>query len=433
MLERSLEMVEGIMGILKSGAAYLPIDPKNPNDRIEFMLRDADINILFTSSEFYDQFDFAGEMIDVSEIEKYEGNTQNLELLIKPNDLAYIIYTSGTTGHPKGVMVEHQSLTQTMLWEKEEYRYNEENVVLPLVNYAFDGFNVLFYTPLISGSKVVLVNNEEMSNPSKISEYIKQYGITDYFSVPSIYLMVAEYLSQYDRLDLRIVTLVGEEITQQAIEYTKRLNTEIEIVNGYGPSEGTVWTTIKREVERDDSILIGKPIANTSVILLDRSQNIVPIGIPGEIYIGGSRLARGYLNNPELTAEKFIESPFKTGDRLYKTGDVGKWSVDGNIQFLGREDNQVKIRGLRIELKEIEAALLCYQNIKETVVMVNESKEHGKYICAYVTVTSTLEKVKLKEYLKESLPEYMIPSYIKIIERIPLSRNGKWIANHFLN
>ena len=360
------------------------------------MLRDADINILFTSSEFYDQFDFAGEMIDVSEIEKYEGNTQNLELLIKPNDLAYIIYTSGTTGHPKGVMVEHQSLTQTMLWEKEEYRYNEENVVLPLVNYAFDGFNVLFYTPLISGSKVVLVNNEEMSNPSKISEYIKQYGITDYFSVPSIYLMVAEYLSQYDRLDLRIVTLVGEEITQQAIEYTKRLNTEIEIVNGYGPSEGTVWTTIKREVERDDSILIGKPIANTSVILLDRSQNIVPIGIPGEIYIGGSRLARGYLNNPELTAEKFIESPFKTGDRLYKTGDVGKWSVDGNIQFLGREDNQVKIRGLRIELKEIEAALLCYQNIKETVVMVNESKEHGKYICAYVTVTSTLEKSNLK-------------------------------------
>ncbi|MCP3742349.1 amino acid adenylation domain-containing protein [Rossellomorea sp. BNER] len=425
MLERSMEMVEGIIGILKSGAAYLPIDPKNPNERIEFMLRDATINILLTSSEFYGRFDFAGEMVDVIDIEKYDEHIQNLELVIKPNDLAYIIYTSGTTGHPKGVMVEHQSLTQTMLWEKDEYKYNEKNVVLPLVNYAFDGFNILFYTPLISGSKVVLVNNEDMSNPSKISKYIRQYGITDYFSVPSIYLMVAEYLIQYERLDLGFVTLVGEEMPEKAIEYTKRLSAEIEIVNGYGPSESTVWTTVKRRVEHDCRDLIGKPIANTSVILLDKGQNIVPIGIPGEIYIGGSRLARGYLNNPELTVEKFIENPFKPGERLYKTGDVGKWSIDGNIQFLGREDNQVKIRGIRIELKEIEAALLRYPNIKETVVMVNESKEHGKYLCAYVTVTSALEKVKLKEYLKESLPEYMVPSFIKVIENIPLSRNGK--------
>ncbi|MDW7614145.1 amino acid adenylation domain-containing protein [Peribacillus simplex] len=425
MLERSIEMIAGILGVLKSGAAYLPIDPKNPKDRVEYMLLDAKAELLVTSPELISGMKFEGTIINASEKGNFEGNTNNLGVVNKPDDLAYIIYTSGTTGNPKGVMVEHHSLTQTMLWEKEEYSYNEYNVVLPLVNYAFDGFNVLFYTPLISGSKVILVNNEDLINPYKVSEYIKTYGVTDYFSVPSIYLTVLDYLTQEEPMNLKLVTLVGEEMPVKAIEYTNRLNAEIEIVNGYGPSEGTVWTTIMRHVERNDKILIGKPISNTKILILDKDHSVVPIGVSGELCIGGSRLARGYLYRPDLTNEKFIDNPFEPGERLYKTGDTARWLADGSIEFLGRTDNQVKIRGLRIELKEIEAGLLRYPSIKETVVLANEREHYGKYLCAYVTLNGTIDKAELREFLKESLPEYMIPSYIKVVERIPLTRNGK--------
>ncbi|MCP3742679.1 amino acid adenylation domain-containing protein, partial [Rossellomorea sp. BNER] len=424
MLERSIEMVAGILGILKSGAAYLPIDPKNPKNRIEYMLHDAQAKVLLSNPRLTSDIEFTGTLIDAGESRTFEGDVNRLDRVNKPNDLAYVIYTSGTTGNPKGVMVEHHSLTQTMLFLKDDYQYSKNHVVLPIINYAFDGFVLLFYTPLISGSKVILVNNEEMVSPYKISELMKTRGVTNYFSVPSIYLTVLDYLSEEESISLRQVTLVGEELPVKAIEYTNRLNQDIEIVNRYGPSENTVETTTMRHVERNDKILIGKPIANSKVYIVDEDHNILPIGVPGEICIGGSRLARGYLNKPELTKEKFIENPFEKGQRMYKTGDRGKWLDDGSIEFLGRKDNQVKIRGQRIELKEIEDRLLRHPDVKEAVVYAEKNAELDQYIMAYV-VGSTAIISDIKNYLKESLPHYMVPSYIMLLEKMPLTNNGK--------
>ncbi|MDF9457664.1 amino acid adenylation domain-containing protein, partial [Bacillus cereus] len=423
-LERSIEMVAGILGILKSGAAYLPIDPKNPKDRIEYMLYDAQAKVLLSTPRLISDIEFAGTIIDAGDSGTFEGDVGRLERVNKPNDLAYVIYTSGTTGNPKGVMVEHKSLTQTMLFLKDDYQYNENNVVLPIINYAFDGFVLLFYTPLIAGSKVILVNNEEMVSPYKISELMKTCRVTDYFSVPSIYLTVLDYFSQEESISLRQVTLVGEELPVKAIEYTNRLNPDIEIVNRYGPSENTVETTAMRHVERHDKILIGKPIANTKVYIVDEDHNPLPIGVPGEICIGGSRLARGYLNRPELTKEKFIENPFEKGKRMYKTGDRAKWLPDGTIEFLGRKDDQVKIRGQRIELKEIENRLLRHPDVKEAVVYAEKNADLDQYIIAYV-VGNTAIISDIKNYLKESLPHYMVPSYILQLDKMPLTNNGK--------
>ncbi|MCX2812351.1 amino acid adenylation domain-containing protein, partial [Bacillus sp. ChL18] len=424
MLERSIEMVAGILGILKSGAAYMPIDPKNPKDRIEYMLHDAQTKVLVSEKRFISDIKFEGIIIDAGNSETFKGDVSRLEQVNQPNDLAYVIYTSGTTGNPKGVMVEHHSLTQTMLFLKNDYQYSKNNIVLPIINYAFDGFVLLFYTPLIAGSKVVLVNNEEMVNPYKISEIIKTLGVTDYFSVPSIYLTVLDYISLEESISLRQVTLVGEELPVKAIEYTNRLDRNIEIVNRYGPSENTVETTAMRHVERYDKIMIGKPIANTKVYIVDEDHNILPIGIPGEICIGGSRLARGYLNRPELTKEKFINNPFEKGQRMYKTGDRAKWLSDGTIEFLGRKDNQVKIRGQRIELKEIEDCLLRHPDVKEAFVHAEKNSDLDQYIIAYV-VRSTASISDIKNYLNESLPHYMVPSYIMQLEKMPLTNNGK--------
>ena len=388
------------------------------------MLYDAQAKVLLSTPRLISDIEFAGTIIDAGDSGTFEGDVGRLERVNKPNDLAYVIYTSGTTGNPKGVMVEHKSLTQTMLFLKDDYQYNENNVVLPIINYAFDGFVLLFYTPLIAGSKVILVNNEEMVSPYKISELMKTCRVTDYFSVPSIYLTVLDYFSQEESISLRQVTLVGEELPVKAIEYTNRLNPDIEIVNRYGPSENTVETTAMRHVERHDKILIGKPIANTKVYIVDEDHNPLPIGVPGEICIGGSRLARGYLNRPELTKEKFIENPFEKGKRMYKTGDRAKWLPDGTIEFLGRKDDQVKIRGQRIELKEIENRLLRHPDVKEAVVYAEKNADLDQYIIAYV-VGNTAIISDIKNYLKESLPHYMVPSYILQLDKMPLTNNGK--------
>ncbi|MED3966050.1 non-ribosomal peptide synthetase, partial [Niallia taxi] len=422
-LDRSIEMIAGILGVLKSGAAYLPIDPKNPKDRIEYILQDAQVKILLTNSDFKN-VEFTGDIIDAKDGETYEGDNEPLEVINRPNDLAYVIYTSGTTGNPKGVMVEHQSLAQTILFLKEDYQYGGDNVVLPIINYAFDGFILLFYTPLIAGGKVILVNNEEMANPYKISKLIKTYKVTDFFSVPSIYLPVLDSFSQGESISLKRVTLVGEEIPIKAIELTNRFNANIEIVNRYGPSENTIETTAMRHVEKSEKISIGKPIANTKVYIVDKDHNLLPVGIMGEICIGGNRLARGYLNRTDLTKEKFIDNPFEKGQRMYKTGDMGKWLPDGTIEFLGRKDNQVKIRGQRIELKEIEDRLLRHPEVKEAVVCVEKNSDLDAHLIAYIVGSISIIS-DIRDYLKESLPLYMVPSYILKLDKIPLTNNGK--------
>ncbi|AEI41579.1 non-ribosomal peptide synthetase [Paenibacillus mucilaginosus] len=429
LLERSVELIVGILGVLKSGAAYLPLDPGHPRARKEYILQEAGVKLLLSVSPLAGELDYSGELLDAADSGLFAGDTRPVEPWAGLHDLAYVIYTSGTTGNPKGVMVEHRTLSLTLLWEQQEYGYGDRHLSLPIINHAFDGFITSIFAPLLSGSGVVLVSSEEMTQPDAISEYVKRLPVTHYISVPSIYLTLVEFLDAEDVRHLQMATFVGEELPLKAIEYTRRLNPQIEIVNRYGPSENTVDTTIMRHVGAErrpgGSVPIGRPVANTKVFIVDRHHALVPVGVPGELCIGGERLARGYLNRDDLTARSFIPSPFEPGGTIYKTGDLAKWLPDGTIEFLGRIDNQVKIRGVRIELREIENRLLSHPELKEAVVLVKMSPQKEPYLTAYLVGTPQADPAAVKAYLKEHLPSYMVPAYFIPLDRMPLTTNGK--------
>ncbi len=425
-VERSIEMVIGMLAVIKSGAAYVPIDMGYPQERIEFIIEDSKISILLSKSDLVQRVNFDGEIIKLDDVKIYEQiETSNVENTSKAEDLAYIIYTSGTTGNPKGVMINHGSMSQTIQWRKNEYGIGERDKVLQLFSYSFDGFVTSFYTPIVSGAKVVLLNEEQAKDPLEIKKHVVLEKVTHFISVPVLYKAILECCYTKELKDLRIVTLGGEKITSDIIALNKEKNHNIEIVNEYGPTEGTVVATCQRNINTEDAITIGKPVSNTSIYILDKNNNIKPIGILGEICIGGERLAKGYVNRPELTSEKFIVNPFKVDERIYKTGDLGKWLPDGRVVFLGRKDYQAKIRGYRIELGEIESKLLKINGVKETVTLVRDDSNSNNYICAYYVSEQTITVQEFREYLSKDLPEYMIPSYFIQLDSIPLTPNGK--------
>ena len=425
MVERSLEMIVGIMGILKSGGIYLPINPEYPNERIEYMLEDSSADILLTQTQLGSKIEFSGDIIEMDKEDLYVGDSSNLNKINKPNDLAYIIYTSGTTGKPKGVMIEHKSMFNTVFWRKNEYELTTEDNVLQILAFYFDGFVTSFFVPIISGSKVILLAEQESKDPVAMASEISNKNITHFISVPALYTGILEALEHKNVQSLKSVTLAGESITYRIVEQSKKVLPETEIINEYGPTENTVATTIMRNVRIDKQISIGKPISNSRIYVVDKNSKLQPVGIIGELCISGDGLARGYLNRPELTKEKFVENPFNPGERMYKTGDLARWLPDGNIEFIGRIDDQVKIRGFRIELGEIESQLLKHEEIKEAVVIDREDKDSNKYLCAYVVSNKEMTVTELREHLSKELPDYMVPAYFMQLEKIPLTPNGK--------
>ena len=423
MVERSLEMIIGMLAIMKSGGAYLPIDPEYPVDRIRYMLEDSNTDMLITQAKLIDKAQFSGIIVDLDKEDTYSHSMCNLENISTPENLAYVIYTSGSTGLPKGVMIENRSIAATLKWRREEYRLDEKDSVLQLFSNSFDGFVTSFYTPIISGARVVLLNDSEAKDVFVIKEKIERYKITHFISVPSMCLSIMENITDNAAASLRIITLAGEALTPKVVNQCKNMKTDMEIVNEYGPTENSVVSTIMRDVCNGKKITIGKPKDNTKIYILANNK-LQPIGVPGEICISGEGLARGYLNKAELTAERFIENPFVPGERMYKTGDLGRWLPDGNIEFLGRIDHQVKIRGYRIELGEIENKLLSHQEIKEVVVIAKENK-NDKFLCAYIVSDREQRVLELREYLLKELPNYMIPSYFIQLEKLPMTPNGK--------
>ncbi len=416
MVDRSLDMIVSIMAILKAGGAYLPIDPEYPQERIEYMLEDSEAQLLITDKQLQEGTTYKTDIILLEDDKLYAGDCSNLEAIAKPNNLAYVIYTSGTTGKPKGVMIEHMSMSDTIQWRKDEYSLGIKDKVLQLFSYAFDGFVTSFFTPILSGATVVIASSDEAKDPVAIKKYISRVGITHFISVPSLYQAIIEGASKKELSSLRIVTLAGENITDNLVRMSKELSEEIELVNEYGPTENTVASTISRNLQCNAKVTIGKPIANAKVYILDKHNNLLPTGVAGEICVSGNGLARGYLNRLELTAEKFVDNPFETETKMYKTGDLARWLPDGNIEFLGRIDNQVKIRGFRIELGEIESKLLSHTEIKEAVVIDKEDSNKNKYLCAYIAVEIEQTVAELREYLSKELPEYMVPTYFIQLE-----------------
>lgn len=423
MVKPSIDMITGIIGILKAGGAYIPLDPQYPSGRIMYMLKDSGVKLLLSQPEFTDSIEFNGEILDITDEELYKGDCLNLENTNTPEDLAYIIYTSGSTGMPKGVMLEHRGVVNFIEGMSEYIEFIEEKAILAVTTMCFDIFVLETLLPLSKGLKVVIADEYQQKDPKLLAELITKNKINIMQTTPSRLKLLTE-MKELDFLSVLDELIVGGEAFPSELFEVLCKSSNARIYNVYGPTETTVWSTIK-ELSGSEPINIGKPIANTQIYILNKDNSVQPIGVPGEMYIAGDGMARGYLKNPEQTNDRFIPNPYMPGKLMYKTGDMAKWLPNGEIEFLGRADYQVKIRGYRVELSEIEAQMAKHDLIKEVVVTANALDENSNYLCAYYISDRVLATSEIREFLLRILPNYMVPSYFIKVEQFPFTPNGK--------
>jgi len=435
MVERSFAMIIGILGIVKAGGAYLPVSLDNPPDRIDYMLKDGGVKVLLVQNKTTSRIVFEGLIINLDDPDVYRGSTANPAILNKPQDLAYVIYTSGSTGKPKGVMIEHRSLVNRLHWMQHAYPIDRGDVILQKTPYSFDvSVWELFWWALQGATLCFLMPGGER-NPLAIVEAIRKHHVSVMHFVPSMLNVFLEYLDGKAAAVLRSLASVRQVFASGealAPSHVRKFNdilgtkTGARLTNLYGPTEATVDVSyFDCPAHNDFEIIpIGRPIHNIRFYIIRDGQQVA-IGETGELCIAGVGLGRGYLNNTTLTDEKFADNPVNPGERIYRTGDVARWLPDGNIEYLGREDHQVKIRGLRIELGEIENTIRGYPGITDCVARVKKYSESIILIVAYLVCKSDLEVEGLKHYLKKHLPAYMIPNHFEKIDEIPLTPSGK--------
>jgi amino acid adenylation domain-containing protein len=418
-LPRSLQLVVGVLGILKAGAAYLPIDPSLPAERMAFMLSDARVPILLTLGNFeIAEAAWSGMQIDLEFMWPTIALCSDQAPIagVRAEHAAYVIYTSGSTGRPKGVVVTHRGACNMVQAQRQLFGVQRTDRVLQFARLSFDASIWEILLALDAGATLCLMSASEAGG-DELSKTLLELDINVAMLTPS-----ALGLLQGCELP-RLHTLVvgGESCPLQS---ARRMSVGRRLINAYGPTEATVFATAGEYQRADDSVSIGRPILNVQIYVLDGRQEMVPIGVVGELCIGGNGLARGYLKQPALTAERFLANPFGApGTRMYRTGDLVRWLADGRLDFLGRADYQVKIRGFRIELGEIEAVLLRHAAVKQAVVVAREDAGNQKRLVGYVVGAVSVEE--LREHLKESLPEYMVPSALAVLDELPLTANGK--------
>jgi amino acid adenylation domain-containing protein len=429
--ERSVELIVGLLAVLKAGAAYVPLDPSYPEDRLDFMLSDAGIELLLTQSALTGKFKHrAIEMLCLDNDSAKGQAKRTLSRSLSPDNTAYIIYTSGSTGQPKGVAVSHKNLLHSTLARTNYYR-EPLGCFLLLSSFAFDSSVAGIFWTLSQGGCLCLPQQEDLTDPAVLAGLIKQHRVTHLLALPSFYTAIINDGNLPKLNTLQAVIVAGEACPDEiAAEHHRKLP-EVRFYNEYGPTEGTVWSSVYRSTTDDTGVTlpIGRAIDKVRTYILDRQREPVPIGVSGELCIGGAGLAQGYLNQPALTAEKFMPNPFAAnGERLYKTGDLARFRADGEIEFLGRIDNQVKIRGYRIELGEIEERLQQHPAIKDAVVLVTEEVSGNKRLVAYLVGRQSAvmpEASVFQAYLKQTLPDYMVPSNYVALDELPLMPNGK--------
>jgi amino acid adenylation domain-containing protein len=437
LLEREEELFPSIFGILKAGGVYVPLSVNYPSARLNTIISDAGLKVLITRTRYIEAL--SPEMgtgllnLDTSG-EKIQASSRALQGGSGPADLAYIIYTSGSTGQPKGVMIEHGSVVNRLLWMQEEYPLSSKDVLLQKTSLVFDVSVWELFWWSFTGASVCVPAPETEKDPAKLIDEIARNGVTTIHFVPSMLsvFLDAAARDKTGRLNtLRQVFASGEALGAEQVNRFAGIlygTSGTRLINLYGPTEATVdvtWYECDLSI-KNEMIPIGKPIANTQMYILDKNAALSPLGVAGELCISGDGLSRGYLNKPELTAERFIDHPYKAGEKLYRTGDLARWLPDGNIAYLGRIDNQVKIRGYRIELGEIESQLLSYENIKEAIVTCFGDIENRKLAAFLVPQDNViLNMFEVKKFLKTKLPEYMIPAQMLEIDKIPLTNNGK--------
>jgi len=410
--ERSVEMVVGILGVLKAGGAYLPMDPAYPAERLTFMLEDAKVLVLLTQSNIRRAWPANTRVLQLDTLRLEGESIDNPPPVSKPENLAYVIYTSGSTGQPKGVALEHRSLNAFAHWARERYSAEELDGVLAGTSICFDLSVFELLVPVCWGGKVILARNvlelPEIKEPVRLLNTVPSAAteLVRMKAIPS---------------SVQVINLAGEPLRQSLVEQLYDLGTVQKVYDLYGPTEDTVYSTCALR-ERKGRATIGRPLPNKQVYLLDEQMEPVPVGVVGELYLGGDGLARGYLGREELTRERFLSSPW--GGRIYKTGDLARYQGDGQIDFLGRSDHQVKIRGFRIELGEVEGQLRQHGAVREAVVVAREDGGE-KRLVGYVVLEGDVTASELKDHVRKRLPDYMVPSAIVILEKLPLTPNGK--------
>lgn len=441
-LERSCELVVVLLGILKAGGAYLPLDPAYPQERLAYMLEDAQVSAILTQEKLVNNLPIHNTQIICIDYDSQLITNQTREnpvSQVTANNLAYVIYTSGSTGKSKGVMIEHRSLVNAYFaWEEAYHLQKNATSHLQMASFSFDVFSGDLVRALCSGGKLVLCPRELLLEPEKLYQLILQEQVDCAEFVPGVLRNLMQYLEQsQQRLDFMQLLVCGSDswYVQEYEEFRQFCSPKTRLINSFGLTEATIDSTYFETGSTNLSVKqlvpIGQPFANTKIYILDRYLQPLPVGVIGEIYIGGAGLARGYLNRPDLTAEKFIPNSFtqETGEYLYKTGDLGRWLPDGNIELIGRVDNQVKLRGFRIELGEVEAVLGKHPMVKESVVLVREDRPNQQQLTAYIVPEPAhLNKInssELQQFLQEQLPSYMIPSAFVILAAFPLTPNGK--------
>ncbi|MGJ5631992.1 amino acid adenylation domain-containing protein [Nostoc sp. CALU 1950] len=429
-VERSLEMVIGILAILKAGGAYIPLDPDYPPERLAFMIEDVQTSILLTQNHLQNRLPIHNQTVvnldsDWEIIAQYSEN--NLLSEVNPENLAYIIYTSGSTGTPKGTEVTHRSIIGFM-FGVDYIHLDAEQIWLQHSSISWDALTLELWPPLLYGGCCVLYP-ERIPTPENLSRIIQEQRVNTLFLTTALFNLMIDKMPQ-GLSDIKQLLFGGESVSVPHVRRALELLPRTQLIHAYGPSECTVFTCCypipKQLAENVHSIPIGKSIGDRTVYILDKDLHRVTIGVTGELYVGGASVARGYLNQPRLTSEKFICNPFIEGDKLYKTGDLARRLPDGNIEFIGRIDTQVKIRGFRIELAEIEAILIQHSDIQQVLVMVREDEPGNKYLVAYlVTKDNQLTPSILQNFLKKKLPDYIIPATFVFLEAFPLTPNGK--------
>ncbi|WP_160716902.1 non-ribosomal peptide synthetase [Chitinophaga solisilvae] len=431
--DRSLEMPTGILAILKAGGAYLPVSPEYPADRIQYMLEDSGAGILLTQTAHLPKIQFNGSCINLDDPALYEGDAAHTDAATA-TDPAYVIYTSGSTGKPKGAMISHRSAVNRIHWMQRQYPLTPQDVILQKTPYTFDVSVWELFWWSFAGASVFFLEPEGEKDPQAIMDTIVQQQITVMHFVPSMLNVSLEYLQahagRWDLSSLRRVFASGEALQVKQVTAFHELLYNVygtTLHNLYGPTEAAVdvsWFDCHPGTITD-TVPIGKPIDNIRLYILDSQQQLQPEGVAGELYISGVGVGIGYLNRPDLTREKFLPDPFFPGERMYRTGDLARWMADGNIEYIGRADHQVKIRGFRIEPGEIEQRLLQHPWVKEVLVLAKENSRREKYLCAYLTATQAVTSEILQEHILQELPEYMVPAHFILLDKMPLSPNGK--------
>lgn len=422
MVKRSPEMIIGLLAILKTGCAYLPIDPEYPEERIQYMLENSNCKILLIThaTNSLQVSNLTKIPIDLDSSLYLSEKKENLELSFSSDCLMYLIYTSGSTGLPKGVMLTHKNIHNFIIGMKQKINFDENKIIVSLTTICFDIFVLESWIPLTSGLTVVLANETEQNNQEALNKLCLEHHVNMIQTTPSRFSILLKDRKQLDYLaNITDIMVGGEPLPHKLLDSFRSLS-NASIYNVYGPTETAVWSTVK-DVTKEKEITIGTPIANTTCYILNDNLHLLPPYTSGKLYIGGDGVSNGYYKREELTQEKFIPSPFKKDEIIYDTGDLAYYKENGDLVHQGRSDFQVKIRGYRVELSEIENKIMELEEIKECVVI----DKSGKYLICYYISTQDIEEDKIVSYLLKFMPNYMVPSVFKRLEHLPLTANGK--------